>query len=149
APRRTAPAPGPILEPMLPGLLVADPTRFVEVAGRRLNMRDLLAAATAVADDLEDLRRVAVLATPRLETVIAVTGALLAGVEVVPVPPDSGTAELTHIVTDSAPEAWLGQAPDELVGSEDLLVIAVDVSARADIALPEIDDEAIAFVMYT
>ena len=134
---------------MLTGLLAADPNRFVEVAGRRLNHRDLLAAATAVADDLEDLSRVAVLATPRLETVVAVTGALLAGVEVVPVPPDSGTTELAHILTDSAPEAWLGEAPDEVDDGESLLVIPVDVSARADIALPEIDDEAIAFVMYT
>lgn len=134
---------------MLTGLLAADPTRFVEVAGRRLSHPDLLAAATAVADDLVDHSRVALLATPTLETVVAVTGALLAGVEVVPVPPDSGAAELRHMLADSAPEAWLGESPQEMGEEPSLPRVRVDVAARADVQLDPVDDEATAFVMYT
>ncbi|QCX26692.1 acyl-CoA synthetase [Nocardioides jishulii] len=134
---------------MLTGLLAADPARFVEVAGRRLSHPALLAAASAVADDLEDHTRVAVLATPTLETVVAITGALLAGVEVVPVPPDSGAAELAHILADSAPDAWLGQTPDEVPGDAPLPRVRVNVGARADVVLDPVDDDAIAFVMYT
>lgn len=129
---------------MLTGLLAADPARFVEVAGRRLSHPDLLASASAVADDVRDLERVAVLATPTLETVVAVTGAVLAGVEVVPVPPDSGQAELAHILADSAPDAWLATA-----GDDSLPLVRVDVAARADVELDPVDDEAVAFVMYT
>jgi fatty acid CoA ligase FadD36 len=40
-------------------------------------------------------------AHPALETVIAVLAGLHAGVPIVPVPPDSGAAELRHILTDS------------------------------------------------
>ncbi|QCC76613.1 acyl-CoA synthetase [Nocardioides daphniae] len=138
---------------MLTGLLAADPTRFVEVAGRRLSHPDLLAAASAVADDLEEHRRVAVLALPTLETVVGIAGALLAGVEVVPVPPDSGHAELAHILADSAPEAWLAHSADlggdAAPGEGRLQLVRVNVSARADVILDPVDDEAIAFVMYT
>ncbi|MFJ6984398.1 MULTISPECIES: acyl-CoA synthetase [unclassified Streptomyces] len=47
--------------------------------------------------------RVAVWATPTLETAVAVVAALEAGVPVVPLNPKSGEGELTHILTDSAP----------------------------------------------
>ncbi|WP_110239530.1 acyl-CoA synthetase [Nocardioides gilvus] len=144
---------------MLTGLLSADPTRFVEVAGRRLNHPDLLAAASVVAHQLEGRTRVAVLAVPTLETVVGVVGALLAGVEVVPVPPDSGHRELAHMLTDSAPDAWLAQAPsepngpNEPAGQAPLPLIAVDVAARAAVTRAHgtdpIDPESIAFVMYT
>lgn len=133
---------------MLTGLLAADPTRFVEVAGRRLSHPELLGAAARVAADLEGRTRVAVLATPSLETVVAVTGALLAGVEVVPVAPDSGTAELAHVLRDSAPDLWLATA-----GDDSLPLLAVDPDARGDLeALPDpasFDPERTAFVMYT
>lgn len=99
---------------MLTGIAAADPTRFVEVAGRRLTHPELLAAANVVAHDLEGRTRVAVLAVPTLETVVGIVGALLAGVEVVPVPPDSGQRELAHILADGAPDAWLAQAPKGL-----------------------------------
>src|SRR5690606_36182775 len=54
---------------------------------------------------------------------------------------------------DSAPDAWLGTvpdaAPDRASDEEALPRVRVDVAARADVALDPVDDEAIAFVMYT
>ena len=138
-----------ILEAMLPGLLNADPTRFVEVAGRRLTHPELLGAASRVAADLAGKQRVAVLATMTLETVVGVVGALMAGVSVVPVPPDSGTRELEHFLRDSAPDAWLATA-----GDDSLPLVEVDVDARADLARTghvavEVPQNDVAFVLYT
>lgn len=45
--------------------------------------------------------QVAVLARPTAPTVLAITGCLIAGVPVVPVPADFGAAERRHILTDS------------------------------------------------
>ena len=131
---------------MLPGLLAADPARFVEVDGRRLTHAELLDAAAVVATDLVDVRRVAVLATPTLETVVAVVGALLAGVSVVPVPPDSGTRELEHFLRDSAPDAWLATA-----GDATLPLVPVDLERRTTYVIPEstVNPDATAFVLYT
>jgi len=47
-------------------------------------------------------RAVAVHATASVETVVAVLGGLLAGVPVVPVPPDCGPIERDHLLHDSA-----------------------------------------------
>ena len=44
-------------------------------------------------------------AEPRIETAVAVIGALVAGVPVIPVNPKSGTSELEHIVSDAEPDA--------------------------------------------
>ncbi len=53
------------------------------------------------------MRTAAVWATPTLETAVAVTAALLAGVVVVPLNPKSGERELGHILGDSAPDVLL------------------------------------------
>ncbi len=49
----------------------------------------------------------AVLAEARLETCVAVIGALRAGVPVMPINPRSGERELAHIVSDAEPELLL------------------------------------------
>ena len=67
----------------------------VTVAGRSLDLGDLSAAAGAVAARISGLPSVAVEATPSLETVVAVLGALEAGVPVVPIAPDAGPLERT------------------------------------------------------
>ncbi|MGB8941947.1 MAG: acyl-CoA synthetase, partial [Streptomyces sp.] len=59
-------------------------------------------------------RRVALWATPTLETAVGVVAALLAGVPVVPLNPKIGERELGHIVADSAPTAVLAAPGDEL-----------------------------------
>ena len=73
----------------------------VRIGDRALSASELLGAATAVADRVAGARAVAVAATARLETVVAVVGGLLAGVPVVPMAPDSGPAERRHILRDS------------------------------------------------
>ncbi|MCY0942995.1 MULTISPECIES: AMP-binding protein [Streptomyces] len=73
----------------------------VTVAGRSASYEQLLGAAQGVAADVAGARAVAVSATPSLETVAAVVGALLAGVPVVPLAPDAGPAEREHILRDS------------------------------------------------
>ncbi|MFZ4154103.1 acyl-CoA synthetase [Streptomyces pseudogriseolus] len=74
---------------------------------RSLTYGELAAAAGAVAGDVKGVRRAAVWATPTLETAVAVTAALLAGVVVVPLNPKSGERELGHILGDSAPDVLL------------------------------------------
>ncbi|MGW9071811.1 acyl-CoA synthetase [Streptomyces yangpuensis] len=75
----------------------------VTVAGRTASYEELLGAARQVAVDLAEsgVPAFAVNATPTLETVAAVVGALLAGVPCVPLPPDAGPAERGHILQDS------------------------------------------------
>ncbi|MFJ5560309.1 acyl-CoA synthetase [Streptomyces sp. NPDC093250] len=74
---------------------------------RSLTYGELAAAAGAVAGGLKEARRVAVWATPTMETAVAVTAALLAGPAVVPLNPKSGAKELGHILSDSAPDLVL------------------------------------------
>lgn len=134
---------------MLTGLLRADSARFVEVAGDRIDHAALLGAATAVADQLSGRRRVLVLATPTLQTVVAVVGAVLAGVTVVPVPPDSGPGELRHVLDDADPDAWLGPPLRHGEVPDDRPVLAVDLSDRAATRPASVDPDRTAFVLYT
>jgi malonyl-CoA/methylmalonyl-CoA synthetase len=109
----------------------------VAVGGRQLTYPELRGAAGAVAERLAGVRRVAVWAEPALETVVAVVGALAAGAELVPLNPKLGTAELDHVLGDSA--------PDVVLRGED-----VDVSARGSLpAAGGGDPERIALVVYT
>ncbi|MEV0295269.1 acyl-CoA synthetase [Nocardia sp. NPDC050710] len=123
----------------------ADIPDAVTIDGVTLSRSDLLGAATSVAERIARAERVAVLARPTVTTVLAVVGCLIAGVTVVPVPPDSGAAELTHILADSGAQAWLGEAPE---GTE-LPVVPVRVHARSWHTYPEPDTAAPAFVLYT
>ncbi|WP_431962764.1 AMP-binding protein [Actinacidiphila sp. bgisy160] len=95
----------------------------VTVDGRPCSREVLLGAAGAFAARVVGAPAVAVHAAASLETVAAVVGGLLAGVPVVPVPPDAGPAERDHILRDSgavqAPPAvlterrpWDGPEPD-------------------------------------
>ncbi|MFI8857941.1 acyl-CoA synthetase [Streptomyces prasinus] len=123
---------------------------------RSLTYGELAAAAGPVAKAVREARRVAVWATPSLETAVAVTAALLAGVTVVPLNPKSGAGELGHILSDSAPDLVLaapGQdLPDALAG---LARLDVDPADRAPGTLPgdlaggRADDEDPALVVYT
>jgi malonyl-CoA/methylmalonyl-CoA synthetase len=109
----------------------------VAVGERKLTYAELRGAAAAVAERLDGVARAAVWATPSLETVVAVVGALCAGVELVPLNPKLGTGELQHILSDSAPEVVL--KPED-----------VDIDARGE-TLPagDTDPEGTALVVYT
>ncbi len=117
----------------------------VTIDDATVSRSDLLGSATSVAERIARADRVAVLAEPTLRTVIAVVGCLIAGVTVVPVPPDSGVAEREHILRDSGAQAWLGPAPE---GTE-LPVVPVRLHARSWHTYPEPDPAAIAFILYT
>ncbi|MGV9725273.1 acyl-CoA synthetase [Nocardia beijingensis] len=123
----------------------ADIPDAVTIDGTTLSRSDLLGAATSVAERVAGAERVAVLAEPTVRTVLAVVGCLIAGVTVVPVPPDSGTAERAHILADSGAQAWLGKAPEEA----SLPVVPVRLHARSWHTYPEPDPAGTAFVLYT
>ncbi|CAJ1500302.1 acyl-CoA synthetase [[Mycobacterium] holstebronense] len=98
------------------GANASDIADAVRIDNTLLSRAELSAASAAVLEDVAGAPTVAVLATPTAQTVLAVTGCLLAGVPVVPVPADVGVAERQHILRDSGAQAWLGERPDDLAG---------------------------------
>ncbi len=118
----------------------------VRIGDVSLSRSDLMGAATAVAERVGGAHRVAVLAAPTASTVLAVTGCLIAGVPVVPVPADVGQAERRHILHDSGAQAWLGPVPDQ---PEGLGHIPVRLHARSWHRYPEPSPDATAMVIYT
>ncbi|WP_333764363.1 acyl-CoA synthetase [Streptomyces sp. IBSBF 2390] len=97
---------------------------------------ELAGAAGALARRLGGTGRVAVWATPELETAVAVTGALLAGAAAVPLNPRSGEKELAHILSDSAPALVLA-APGAALPPVFAGLPRLDVDASAAGPLPE------------
>ena len=95
---------------------------------------DLAGAVGAVAARVAGAHRVAVIATPSLATVVAIAGALEAGVSVVTINPKAGKMEREYVLSDSAP---------------DLILDDIDLSARQSLP-PErpVNDEP-ALIIYT
>ncbi|MGJ5751230.1 malonyl-CoA/methylmalonyl-CoA synthetase [Streptomyces puniciscabiei] len=128
-----------------PGELVA--LRFGE---RSLTYGELAGAAGALAARLRGAGRVAVWATPELETAVAVTGVLLAGAAAVPLNPKSGEKELAHIVSDSAPTLVLAAPGAQLPGALGALErIDVDAAARGAVPDDTASEEDPALIVYT
>ncbi|GHF63964.1 acyl-CoA synthetase [Streptomyces mashuensis] len=119
---------------------VPDRPDALTLADRPCSREQLLAAASAVANRIAGARSVAVRAEPTLETVVAVVGGLRAGVPVVPLPPDAGPAERTHILRDSGAELVLGSGESD---------VPVNIHDRATWNAPEPDPSSTAFVLYT
>lgn len=124
----------------------ADKSAVVTVGDTVLSRSDLIGAATAVAERIRGARRIAVLAEPTAQTVVAVVGALIAGVAVVPVPPDTGAAERRHMLDDSGAQGWLGASPQDTGG---LPVLPVRMFARSWHSHREPDENSAAFILYT
>lgn len=103
---------------------------------RSLTYGQLAAAAGALAGRVRDAGRVAVWATPELETAVAVVGTLLAGKAAVPLNPKSGDKELAHILSDSAPAVVLA-APGAQLPSALAVLPRIDVEADATGPVPE------------
>ncbi|MBZ4016222.1 acyl-CoA synthetase, partial [Streptomyces purpurogeneiscleroticus] len=102
---------------LFPALRTASSRTALRFQDRALTYGQLAAAAGALAERIGAERRVAVWATPTLETSVAVVAALLAGVPAVPVNPKIGESELAHIVSDSAPTLVLAEPDTELPGA--------------------------------
>jgi malonyl-CoA/methylmalonyl-CoA synthetase len=90
---------------LFPSLATGSSKTALRFGDRALSHSELASVASAVAQRLRAASpsRVAVWANPTLETSVAVVGALLAGVPVVPINPKIGVRELEHILTDSSP----------------------------------------------
>ncbi|MFF5011928.1 acyl-CoA synthetase [Streptomyces sp. NPDC001165] len=117
---------------------------------RSLTYGGLAGAAGALAARIRGADRVAVWATPELETAVAVTGALLAGVAAVPLNPKSGEKELAHIVHDSAPDLVLAAPGAELPAVlGELARLDVDVSESGAVPEEQASDTDPALVVYT
>ena len=134
---------------------LSSPTGRVALAfpDRSLSYAELAAAASRVAGELAGCSRVAVLAEPRIETCVAVVGALLGGVPAVPLNPKSGPTELAHIVADAEPE-MLAVAGDAAVPEalRDRRRVVIDLDAAGDAPAPPTavpgEDEP-ALIVYT
>jgi fatty acid CoA ligase FadD36 len=115
---------------------VPDRADAIQVGEVAISRETLLAAASAVADRVRGATTVALDASADLTTVVAVVGCLLAGVPVVPIPPDSGPTERAHILADS-------RADEVLRPSE------IDLQARSATRYPEPEAESPALILYT
>lgn len=125
---------------------VPDAPDALRVADTNCSRESLLGMATAVADRIHGLPAVAVLAGPTLHTMVAAVGGLLAGVPVVPVPPDAGPVERQHILRDSGAAVMLAAEPVAEPGIE---TVPVALDARSATHHPEPDGSATAFILYT
>ncbi|GAA2066889.1 acyl-CoA synthetase [Streptomyces albiaxialis] len=96
---------------LFPALQEASSQTALRFGDRALSYHELARAASGLAARLDHSARVAVWATPTLETAVGVIAGLVAGVPVVPVNPKSGERELTHIIGDSTPAQVLA-GPD-------------------------------------
>lgn len=114
----------------------------IEVAGEQRSWEAFRHEALCLADAIVGHAVVAVNATPTLDTVRAIVAALAAGVPVVPVPPDAGSAERAHILRDSGAQAVVGHH-----GWADVQ-LPVLTAGSVPIASPEPSDGT-AIIMYT
>ncbi|MFF6782613.1 AMP-binding protein [Streptomyces sp. NPDC012510] len=118
------------MTPLFPALTGEAPAErpALRFGDRSLTYAELAAVTGALASRLRDVGRVAVWATPTLETAVGVVAALRAGVPAVPLNPKSGESELGHILKDSAPALILTAPGSELpAGLSRLPRVDIDV----------------------
>jgi malonyl-CoA/methylmalonyl-CoA synthetase len=119
---------------------------------RTLSYAELDAASARVAAAVASFERVAVVAEARIESCVAVAGALRAGVPVIPLNPRSGARELAHVARDAEPAALLIApgvgVPEPLAGVSVITVNLDDTAGRGAPAEPT-DPEAPALIVYT
>ena len=144
-------------ERLFPSLARADGERIaIRFPDRSIDYATLARASGELAAGVLSGRgagRVAVWAQPRLETCVAVVGALVAGVAIVPINPKSGARELEHVLEDSRPELLLTGPGVELpAGLDGPRQVTIDLDLVGDPVLsatPEPGGEAPALVVYT
>ncbi|AGZ43859.1 acyl-CoA synthetase [Actinoplanes friuliensis] len=133
---------------LIAGLTRPSPTdgAAIRFGTQTLSGEQVLAAATAVADEVAGAQVVAVHATATAETVVAMIGALLGGAAVVPLPPDSGETETAHILNDSGAQVLLahGEHPPTSVRT-----VPIDLRRTSATTYPAPPPEATALIMYT
>jgi fatty acid CoA ligase FadD36 len=147
-----------VLLPALSGAF-GDDADAVVVGDQRASREAVLSAATGVAQRIAGCEAVAVWATASMETVVAVVAGLVAGVPVVPVPPDSGPAEWGHVLRDSGASLLLVPAGllRVLAGGEGtppptrmpVPVVPVELRARSSSSFAEPAPDSTALILYT
>ena len=116
---------------------VPDRADAIRVDQAVISREQLLTSASVVADRVRGASAVALEAVAGMPTVVAVVGCLLAGVPLVPLPPDSGPTERAHILDDSAADLVLGPSD-------------IEVQARGgSLSHPEPTAESTALILYT
>ncbi|MER6049824.1 acyl-CoA synthetase [Streptomyces sp. NPDC001793] len=127
---------------LFPALRDGSPAPALRFGDRALDYRQLAAVVGPLAERIGGVApgggaaRIAVWATPTLETSVAVVAALLAGVAAVPVNPKIGERELAHIVADSTPALVLAEPDAALPGPLAAL-------PRLDVEIPAVPSEEI------
>jgi malonyl-CoA/methylmalonyl-CoA synthetase len=138
---------------MFPELVSGSDREAVRFGAKALTYGELAHVAAQLAVDLRGRTRVAVWATPTIETCVAVVSALVAGVPVVPLNPKIGERELTHILTDSAPDVLLAAQDADLppaLATLPRLPIPLEPQGPTAPTLPsQPDPEEPAFIVYT
>lgn len=120
---------------LLPALRTSPGRPALRFGERALTYGQLADTAGALAARIGGAPRVALWATPTLETAVGTVAALLAGVPVVPLNPKTGERELAHILADSAPALVLAAAGDELPAAL-RAVERIDINATATATAP-------------
>ena len=134
--------------PLLESLTTAaDLSAAVAFPDATLSRHELLGRAAAVAAEMAGAPAVAVHAAPSAATVVAVTAGLLAGVPVVPVPPDAGEVERAHVLTDSGAALVLSDDPSA-AGTSGLPVVPLSRPGSGPVP-PEPAAGTPALVLYT
>ncbi|MCX4819948.1 acyl-CoA synthetase [Streptomyces sp. NBC_01142] len=139
------------MSPLFPALAAGSPRPALSFGDRSLSHAELGAAAGSLAAEISTAQRVAVWATPTLETAVGVVAALLAGVPAVPLNPKTGERELAHILADSTPSLVLAEPGAELPPALRTLP-RTDIEVRGAGAAPlppEPSAEAPALIVYT
>jgi malonyl-CoA/methylmalonyl-CoA synthetase len=135
---------------LFPSLVDPSDGEALRADGRSLSYREVRAAASAVGRGLKGQGRVAIWATPTMETCVAVVGALLAGVTAVPLNPKMGRKELEHVIGDSVPGMVLATKEAHLPGPLGSLPrLDVELEGAGEALPPEPTGEWPAFVFYT
>ncbi|MEU3597789.1 acyl-CoA synthetase [Streptomyces sp. NPDC006798] len=117
---------------------------------RSVTYGTLASAAGGLAVRIGGASRVALWATPTLETAVGVVAALLAGVPVVPLNPKTGERELGHILKDSEPRLVLAGPGDELPAAlAGVERVDIPVSGLGGPPPGPVDPAAPAMIVYT
>ncbi len=123
-----------------------DRTAAVATPDRTVSRHELLGWSASVAADLRGAPIVAVHATSDLPAVVGVTAALLAGVPVVPVPPDAGEWERAHLLRDSGAALML---TDDPAAAQGIPVVPITRTGRSTTIPAEPAADRPALVLYT
>ncbi len=117
----------------------------VVIGDTSMSRADLAAAAGIFADRIAGAPAVAVRAEASASTIVAIVGGLLAGVPVVPMPPDAGPDETAYMLADSGATLFVSETGND--GSP----VPVEVSEPARTATGAASEPAAgtALVLYT